>query len=65
MDSNNCQIIKDSLAGKRAVDERTFESLAILRERLNRLKRSDIAFCDIEFSSAVKRLKGRRSVVAV
>jgi len=37
-DSNHCRIVTESLAGKRKVDEHTFASLAILDERLERLK---------------------------
>ena len=39
VDSNYCQIVRDSLAGERAIDEQTFASLAILNERLERLKK--------------------------
>ena len=38
-DSSDCQIIMDSLNGRRAIDEQTFTSLAVLSERLERLKR--------------------------
>jgi len=64
-DSNHCQIVRDSIVGKRAVDEQTFASLTILGERLERLKNLDGVFGDVEFSSAVKKLKGRRNAVAV
>ena len=39
MDSNNCQIVTDSINGQRETDEQTFASLAILTERLERLKK--------------------------
>jgi len=64
-DSNHCQIVRDSIAGERAVDEQTLTSLAILTERLERLKKLDNSFSDIAFSSAVKRLKARKNAVAV
>jgi len=60
-DSNHCQIVRDSIVGKRAVDEQTFASLAILTERLERLKNLDKTFGDIEFSAAVKRLARQKN----
>ena len=65
MDSNHCRIVEKSLTGERAVDEQTFASLAILTERLERLKKLDKTFSSIEFSSAVKKLKTRKNAVAV
>ncbi len=34
MDFNECQIVKDSITGKRCVDEQTFTAVAILADRL-------------------------------
>ena len=65
MDSNHCQIVEKSLTGERAVDEQTFASLAILTERLERLKKLDKPFSNIEFSSAVEKLKTQKNTVAV
>jgi hypothetical protein len=62
---NHCQIVKDSLLGKRTVDEQTFASLAILTERLERLKKLGKDFPDITFSPAVKKLKSQKNTVAV
>ena len=64
-DGNHCRIVEESLSGERAVDEQTFASIAVLDERLKRLKKLDETFDRIEFSPAVKRLKKRRSAVAV
>ena len=64
-DSNHCQIVEKSLAGKRAIDEQTFASLAILSERLEQLKKLGKNFSDITFSPAVKKLKGQKNTVAV
>ena len=65
VDSNHCQIVGKSLASERTVDEQTFASVAILAERLERLKRLDRVFSNVTFSSAVKRLKGQKRAVAV
>jgi len=65
VDSNHCQIVRDSIVGKRAVDEQTFASLTILTERLERLKKVDKIFGSVVFSSAVKELKGQKNAVAI
>ena len=57
VDSNHCQIVSESLAGKRAVDEQTFDSLAVLSERLERLRKLSKAFSKVEFSPDVEKLK--------
>jgi hypothetical protein len=63
--SDHCRIISRSLTGERATDEETFASLTILTERLERLKKLDNVFSDIDFSSDVKKLKGRKKAVPV
>ncbi len=63
--SHCCRIVNESLTGERAVDEQTFASLAILTERLERLKRLDGFFAEVGFSHDVKRLKSRAHVVPV
>jgi len=65
MDSNHCRIVAGSLVGEREVDERTFSSLSILRERLERLKEIDGTFSGIEFSPEVQKLHERKNEVAV
>ena len=64
-DLNHCQILEKSLNGERAVDEQTFGSLAILKERLERLRKLDTIFEGVEFSPAVKKLKKQRKAVAI
>lgn len=65
MDSNHCQVVSESLAGDRAVDEQTFVSLAVLAERLEGLKRASRAFAGVEFSQHVEKLKDSSPAVAV
>jgi hypothetical protein len=65
MDSNHCQIVRDSITDKRTIDEHTFVSLAVLDERLERLKKLNKVFSGVEFSSAVKKLKTRNNRVPV
>jgi len=65
MDSNHCRIVAGSLVGVREVDERTFSSLSILRERLERLKKIDGTFSGITFSPAVEKLQEKKIKIAV
>ena len=64
-DSNHCRIVAGSLVGEREVDERTFTSLAILGERLERLKEIDGTFSGVEFSPDVERLQTQKRTVTV
>jgi hypothetical protein len=63
--TDHCRIVGRSLSGERAVDEQTFASLAILTERLERLRKLNDAFSDIGLSSDVEKLKGRKNAVPV
>ena len=63
--SNHCRIVAESLTGERDVDEQTFASLAILGEKLERLKKHDKAFSRITFSPAVKKLQSQKNTVAI
>ncbi len=64
-DSNHCRIVAESLAGDRGVDEQTLASLAILDERLERLKKLDNAFSGVTFSRDVEQLRSRSNAIAV
>jgi hypothetical protein len=63
--SNHYRIVARSLAGKRAVDEHTFASLAVLDERLERLKRFNEAFTSVKFSAAVEKLRTSRAALVI
>ena len=65
MDMNHCQIVEMSLSGEREVDEETFASLAILTERLERVKKLGKQFSGVTFSSAVEKLARERERIAV
>jgi len=64
-DLNHLSVVKESLNGNRAVDEQTSASMAILNERLQRLKERGHPFSDITFSRNVKKLKKPKKTVAV
>ena len=65
MDSDHCQTVAESLRGQREVDEQTFASLAVLNERLERLKKLDGVFTGVTFSSDVEQLQSRRRTAHV
>jgi hypothetical protein len=65
MELDHWQVLTKGLAGDRPVDEQTLTSLAILGERLERLKRSHPVLSAVEFSPHVKELSRRAGVVAV
>jgi len=61
----HCQIVGESLTGTRPVDEQTGTSIAVLGERLERLKQSRGVFAGIKFSPYVERLRQRAEAVAI
>ena len=65
LDSDHYRIVEQSLCGHRSVDEHTLASLAILGERLERVKKLGGLFEHVRFSPAAKRLKQQKNVAAV
>ena len=65
MDMNHIQIVNDSLAGQRDVDEQTHESVAVLADRLETLKAMGDSFEGIEFSPDVEALASQQSHLVV
>ncbi len=63
--SDHYRIVRGALAGERPVDEETFNSLAVLNERLDQLKRADKVFSGVVFSPHVEKLRGRKSPMTV
>jgi hypothetical protein len=57
MDGSYCQIVARTLAGERPVDERTHTSVAILAERLERLRSHGGLFSGVEFSPHLQQLR--------
>jgi len=64
-DSNHCRIVTESLTGTRKVDEQTFASLAILDERLERLRGLGETFSGVAFSPDAAKLLSQKNAVAV
>jgi hypothetical protein len=65
MEPNHFELVKESLSGRREIDEHTFASLEVLRERMERLKQLDKSFSRIGFSPFVRRLARQHKEVAV
>jgi len=61
----NLRIVSESLAGERPVDEQTHAAVAVLAERLERLKQSSSLFAKIAFSPQVQKLKQRAEALVV
>jgi len=59
--TDHCEVVKETLSGKRTVDEQTLSSIAALNERLDRVKRLGQRFSRIEFSPSVRQLKNQSS----
>jgi hypothetical protein len=64
-DSNHCRIVAESLAGKRKVDEKTYASLSVLDERLERLRNLGEPFSGVEFSPDAAKLLRQKNAIAV
>jgi hypothetical protein len=62
---NHFELLRESLSGRRETDENTFASIAVLRERMERLKQMDKSFSGVEFSPFVRRLARQHKEVAV
>jgi hypothetical protein len=60
---DHCHIVSESLAGLREPDEQAQASLAVLSERLERLKKASGAFSGVAFSPYVEKLKSRASTI--
>ena len=63
MESNYCRIVNESLSGERDVDENTFAALAVLSDRLERLRKIDVALTGVEFSPYVDSLVNQKKTV--
>ena len=64
-DLKHYETIRQGLADEAAIDEQTYASIAILQERLERLRATDEIFSDVSFSPALQQLAVRRSEAAV
>jgi len=57
----HCQVVGASLSGRRPVDDKTYASVAVLSDRLERLRQSPL-FAGVTFSPQVERLRQHAEV---
>ena len=62
---SHVQVVTDGITGNRPLDERIFSSIAVLQERLERLKKMDDVFSRIEFSPALEQLEKQQQKMTV
>jgi hypothetical protein len=60
----HCEVVGASLTGKRPVDGKTYASVAVLSDRLERLRQSRL-FAGVAFSPHVEQLRQHAEAVAV
>ncbi len=65
MCASEFQIIQDALAGRKEADERALAVLAVLEERLERIKALGGGFSEVGFSSDVRKLRRSKTFAAV
>ena len=65
IDCDHFKIVTESLAGSRSVDEETFSSVAVLAERLDRLKKTSSVFSNVSFSPELEELAEREMISAI
>lgn len=63
--TDHFKVIRETITSDREIDEQTFTSVAILAERLGRLKETNKVFSDISFSPDVAQLLRQQQKVAV
>ncbi len=64
-EQDHCEIVRDSLAGDKTIDEQTFASINILAERLENVRKQHRTFIDVEFSPHVQALAEQELKLAV
>jgi hypothetical protein len=64
-DLNHCQIVRETLAGVRTADEQALASLAVLKDRLARLKQTQPALAGVTLSPQAESLAAQAGPIAV
>ena len=59
------RIVKEAVEGNRQVDDQTLASVEALSKRLERIKKMDKIFDDVQFSLAVKRIITQKDALTV
>jgi len=61
----HCRIVRGALTGDAEIGEQTYASMAVLAERLERLKAGSDLFAGVEFSPEAERLRQHAYAVPV
>ncbi len=59
------KVVADSIAGARKIDDQTYESVAVLSDRLQRVKLLGKAFEGIELSPTVDQIAEQEAKLAI
>jgi len=62
---DHLKTVKESISGQRPIDEHTLSSVAVLAERLDRLKETSSLFADVAFSDDVQKLADCEMISAI
>ncbi|MHC5060079.1 MAG: hypothetical protein ACYTFK_03220 [Planctomycetota bacterium] len=62
---NHFDVINQAISGRKDVDEETFSSVAVLAERLDRLKKANHLFDEVDFSEQVEELATCEMISAI
>ena len=62
---DHLKTVKESISGQRPIDEETLSSVAVLAERLDRLKETSSLFADVAFSDDVQELADCEMISAI
>jgi hypothetical protein len=65
MSASEFQVVNEAIAGHREVDEHALAAMAVLQDRLERVKALGGGFSGIGFSSDVRKLQQNKSLAAV
>jgi hypothetical protein len=65
MSASEFQILNEAIAGHREVDEHALAAMAVLQDRLERIKSLGGKFSGIGFSSDVRKLQHNKSFAAI
>ena len=64
-EQDHCEIVLDSLTGRKTTDEQTFTSINILAERLDNVRKLHRSLIDVEFSPFVQALAEQEMKLAI
>lgn len=65
MCASEFQIVKDAVAGHREVDEEALGAVAVLEDRLERIRNLGGAFSSVGFSAEAEKLQQHKSAATV